>query len=130
MIDDHQKFRLIDKNNKNEIILEVNWDLKDEKTNQCQVVKVISPSGDETYVDRKELHGFLFLIGRRLDQEQLIPQRQQTIRNLETVLGIKATKDIKKGEYINVPVKIPIPLGESEFIGPMQKSNKIITPSA
>ena len=128
MIDDHQKFRLIDKNNKNEIILEVNWDLKDEKTNQCQVVKVISPSGDETYVDRKELHGFLFLIGRPLDQAQLIPQRQQTIRNLETVLGIKATKDIKKGEYINVPVKIPIPYGEQEFIGPMQQSKKLITP--
>lgn len=116
MISDNQKFRLPDMNHKSEFVIEVNWNPKDPKTNECQVVKLTAPSGEETYIKREHLHSVLFAIGKAAEQAQLVPQKRQTIRNIETVLGIKASKDIFKGEMINVRVKIPVPLGEEEVI--------------
>lgn len=116
-----------DQNHKHEFLFEVNWNPKDKTTNQCQVVKITSPDGMESYVKREHLHSILFAIGREQDQVNLIPQKQETIRNIETVLGIKASKDIYKGEMINVRVKIPVPVGSQEIIGKVKQSTSFIT---
>lgn len=127
MISHHEKFELPDQNKAHNFHLEVNWNTNDPITNECKVVKFTFPDGKQAFVRREHLHSILFAIGRLEDQGKLIPQKQETIRNIETVLGIKASKHIEKGEMINVRVKIPIPLSQQETIGSAPKGTQLIT---
>lgn len=117
MISHHEKFRFTDENKKTPFFMEVNWNPKDKKSNQAKIIKVIHPDGTETYIKREHFNAFLFAIGKPSEQREMIPQKQQTVRTIETTLGIKATKDIRKGERINVPVKLDIPINQQEIIG-------------
>lgn len=90
--------------------MEVNWNPDDPKTNKCQQIKFIHHDGKVSYVDRDHLIAAIFTIGTEDQQSKLVPHAIQEIRNYETILGINANKDIKKGEKINVRVRIPLPL--------------------
>lgn len=125
MIHFHEKF-MFGEGGSTQFFAEVNWHPKDKNTNECKVVRFTFPDGKQTLVKREHLHSMLFAIGRPEDQAKLVPSKLETIRNLETVLGIKATKNIEKGEMINVRVKIPIPLTTDEVIGEAPKSSSII----
>lgn len=109
MIRTHEKLRLTDLNKQHDLLIEVNWDAKDSKSNDCQLLRFHYPNGDVATIKRDDFNAILFLIGTPSQQRDLVPQKVETIRNIETTLGIKATKNIAKGEMINVPVKIPIP---------------------
>lgn len=118
MIQGHEAFQIEDSNGKNHLTLEVNWS-EDSKVKDCQLVKVTmrTDKGDYTAIIRRDLfYSFLFAIGRAEEQREIIPQTLTKVRWLETVLGIKATKDIRKGEMINVPVKLSIPLEKQAVI--------------
>lgn len=121
MISKHEKFRFTDANNRHTFFAEVNWNANDKKTNECKVVKVTHPNGDESFISTKELNAFLFAIGKPEDQRKMIPQQLQRVKVIETTLGITATKDIRKGEKINVPVKLDVPLSQEEVIGAVKK---------
>lgn len=120
---------MLDQGKEHDFFMEVNWNPKDKKTNECQVVRFTFPDGSESYIKREHLHSVLFAIGKREDQINMVPQKTETIRNYETVLGIKATKHIEKGETINVRVKIPMPIPgtRQEFIGSKPQGSAIIT---
>ena len=121
MIETHEKFRIIDKNNRNTgVVLEVNWNLDDEKTNKCQVIKM-TYDNKEYFVDRNLFLEFVFAIGRPEDQQKMVPQKIYNVRWYETVLGIKATKDIHKGEMINVPIKLTLPAREQDTISDVRR---------
>lgn len=121
MISGYEKFRLVDQNKSHEFYAEVNWNEKDPKSNQCQLVKFTFPNGDEAYVKREQLNQILFMIGKEEDQQKMIPQKIIQQRYLRTTLGITAQKDIRKGEKINIPVEIPLPSIEQEIIGEIRK---------
>jgi hypothetical protein len=125
MIKDHQKFKLIDLNNKPAGIVEVNWNPKDESTNECKVLKFIYPDGSTSFVERKILNELLFVIGKPEDQRKMIPQTIKRVRWHETVLSVKAHKDIRKGENITFPIKITLPSIEEEVIGELAKQLKV-----
>lgn len=109
MLRTHEKLRLSDLNKENDLLIEVNWDMKDKKSNDCQLLRFHYPNGAVATIKREDFNAILFLIGTPSQQRDLVPQKVTTIRNIETTLGIKATKNIQKGEMINVPVKIPVP---------------------
>jgi hypothetical protein len=113
MIDEHQKFRFVDENKNNEFFLEVNW-TKD--VTPCKVVKFIFPNGEESLVKREHLMGVLFVMGNPSEQKKMIPQTIQKVRWYETVVGVKAKADIKKGEVINFPIKLSLPSLEEEVL--------------
>jgi len=118
---------MIDKNGKNDVFFEVNWKDKVD-INNCQVVKV-TLGEKEAYIKRDELNAFLFAIGREEDQQKMIPQKLTKVRWYETVVGVKATKDIRKGEQINFPIKLSLPAVEKEIIGDVKKrQSNIIVP--
>lgn len=127
MIKTHEQILVPDINRENPLVVEVNWNPKDKKTNECKVVRLIYPNGQTALVKREHLHGVLFSIGREEDQQKLVPQTLTRIRNYETMLGITATKNIAKGEKINVHVKIPIPLTQDDVYAGARSSKKIIT---
>lgn len=119
MLDTHEKFRLIDKNKKNDLFVEVNWS-DDAKINECKMVK-FNMDGKEALVDVRELNSMLFAIGSPEVQRNLIPQTIKRSRHYETVISVKAKKDIKKGEEITFPIKITLPTVEDEVIAEVKR---------
>lgn len=130
MIKNHQKFRMIDQRKVNDFFTEVNWKEEDLLTNDCKIIKFTFPNGKEAYIERKHLMEMLFVIGAPDEQIKMIPQTIRRSRHYETILGITATKDIKKGEKINVRVKIALPTVEEEVIAEMKRDQKIIRAAA
>lgn len=123
MIVDHEAF-FLGEDGEHQFLFEVNWDKSNSATNECKLVRVTYPAKPKenetqyvTYIKREHLNSMLFAMGNEEEQRKMVPYRQQIVRTIETTLGIKAKKDIKKGEMINVPVKLDIPLDMREKIG-------------
>ncbi len=116
MITSHQKFFIPDENHENNLNLEVNWEPKNEKINECKFIRVLFPDGKTAVIKREYFHSILFAISRAEEQRKMIPVIVQEVRNYQTILGITASKDIAKGEKINVRVNIPIPSQRDEII--------------
>lgn len=89
------------------------------------------PDGKEYFIEKEILLGILWVIGNREEQQKMVPQKLTRVKWYETVLGIKATKDIHKGEMINVPIKLTLPAEESDIISEIRRpsgSSDLIVP--
>lgn len=130
MIQGHEKFNVVDIFDKpTGLYIEVNWKEDDKKTNECKVLKLTFPDGKEAFMKREHLLSVLFAISKEEDQRKMIPQTVKKVRWYETVVSVKAKKDIHKGENITFPIKLTLPAEKTERIGslPAQKSSKIFT---
>jgi hypothetical protein len=80
--------------------VEVNWNAH---VTPCKKFKFIW-KGDgppiEQVVDRNEVYAMLFMFGDDNQQVDLIPVKTEKIRAINTMMGIRAKKDIRKGETI------------------------------
>ena len=92
--------------------------------------KVEVPDGEPTYTletveieidDKKaiialgDLRSIIFGLSDPKAQRDLLPIQMVTQRRYQTVLGVKASKNIKKGEMVNFKVDIPLPPIEKEI---------------
>lgn len=102
--------------------MEVNWNDKDAKSNESKIVKFIWPDGNTTLVKREHLMGVLFALGTPEQQRKMIPQTMSKVRWYETVLTVKASKDVRKGEDLTFPVKLSLPPIEEEVIQELGKN--------
>jgi hypothetical protein len=129
MITEYQKFRIPDHSGKNHIEAEVNWN-DDDAINECKVIKLTFPDGNKSFVKREDLNQILFSIGNADDQKKLIPQKIQLVHWYESKVGVRATKDIKRGEQVVFPVKFSVPCTNKDVIGAAkkEKSHGIWTP--
>ena len=121
MLSTFEKFRMVDKNGKNDFEIAVNWKADDPLSSGCKVFKVTFPDGKEAFIDKKHLVEMLFACGSAEEQKEMIPQTLTKMRWYETVLEVKATKDIRKGEAITFPIKLSLPAEKSEVVGPIQR---------
>lgn len=129
MIDTHEAFKMKDISGKNDLLIEVNWNPKDEKSNGCKVLKLTYPDKTTAYIKKEYLNSVLFAIGNEEEQRKMIPQIMRRVRWYETVLSVKATKDIRKGEQITFPIKLSLPSEEKEIIDSLKKKgDKLILP--
>ncbi len=126
MIDHHEKFRIPDINKERDWFLEVNWNPKDKKTNDCKVLKITHPDGKESLVDKKHLVSVLFAIGNAAEQRDMVPQKQTLTKVYETVVSVKSKKRIEKGENITFPIRLNIPVSQQDVIGTVQKKREHI----
>lgn len=125
MISDYEKFNIIDCNGKKTgITVEVNWKPKDEESNECKILKITLPDGIRYYIPKTGFMSLLWAIGNSQEQMDMIPKKVRRVKWYETLLGITATKDIRKGEMINVPVRISLPTIGEEIIGEVKKYYK------
>ena len=127
MLKQHEKFNIIDVGSRQTgMFWEVNWDPKDKSTNDCKVVKMTFSDGKEHFVSTKILLEILFALGKPGDQQNLIPQTLETIHHYKTVLGIKATKDLTKGEMINFPIELSVPCSalREDVVGKLSRDYK------
>ena len=67
----------------------------------------------------------LFAIGNKEEQVKMIPQTIRRTKWYETVISVKAKKDIKKGEIITFPLKITLPTVEEEVVAEIKKEKGI-----
>jgi len=133
MLKEPARIVIPDKGGKNDITIDVNWNPEDKESNDCKVLKLTYPDKKTAFIDRDKLMSFLFMVGTPDQQRDLIPQTLTMVREYQTVIGIKATKDIRKGEDIVVPVKFDIPISKEEVIAsqktdtrPRKKSGFIV----
>jgi|SRR5581483_3407329 len=120
MIKSYQKLRAPDENKTNDVMLEVNWSAKDDKSNECKLIRVTL--GDKSAVIKKEhLLSMIFAMGTEEEQRKLIPQSITTSRWYESIISVTAKNDIKKGESITFPIKLSLPSVEEEVIGEIKK---------
>ena len=116
MLSDYQKFRLFDENKQNEFYAEVNWDKNNKVSNNSQLIKFIFPGGKSAVVKKEYLLGMLFAIGTAEEQRKMIPQTITKVRKFKTLLKIKATKDIYKGEEMVFPYEYEVPMSQEQVI--------------
>lgn len=121
MIDGHEKFRMEDIDKKAEWFLEVNWNEKDEKTNNCKVLRITHPDKTESFIKKEHLNAVLFAIGNAAEQREMIPQVVTKTKHYSTVVSVKATKDIRKGEEVTFPIELTLPADKQEKIGTAPK---------
>ena len=124
MIKEHEKMMLPDENGSHEVYAEVNWNPKDERTNECKVIRLTFPNGDTSYVKREYFLSFLFAFSKEEDQARMVPVEKQEVRYIETVVGITATKDIAKGEKIVTPISLPVPIGKEHTLAGASTADK------
>lgn len=123
MLDTYEKFRMIDKGKKNDFFCEVNWELDNKEINECKVVRVTFPNGDESFVEVKHLNELLFAIGKESTQQRLIPQTITPVHVKDTLWELKSMKDVKKGEMLRftASVSVPCPFYKQNIIGKVKK---------
>ena len=121
MLTAYEKFRLVDKLGKNNLIAEVNWNTNDPETNECKVIRFTFPDGEQCFVDKNLLIQLLFVLGTPKEQQNMMPVELTRKRWYETTLGVKATKNIAKGEMMNFAIKIPLPDLKDEVIGELKR---------
>ena len=115
MIKGYEKLRIPDQNKTNDFFIEVNW-TEERKIQGCKILRVTFPNGQEAYVKKDHFYAILFAIGNETEQRKMIPQTVQKVKWYETILSVKAKKDIRKGENITFPIKISIPAPSEEVI--------------
>ena len=109
MLDTYEKFVMIDKAKKNDFFAEVNYDGESNPdSGKCKTIRFTFPDGREAFVERDHITQMIFAIGKPEDQRKLIPQKITRVHHYKSTVGVKATKDIAKGEMINFPVNFSV----------------------
>ena len=113
MLKEYERFVILDQASKKPAFFaDVNWNENDEATNEGKVLKFIIGTGDdkkEFYIKREDLKNLLLYVGDSKVMMSLSPQNINRSREYETVVGITAKKDIRKGERIVVPISLRLP---------------------
>lgn len=101
MISDYVSF------NQNGLVIEANYN---EAVKPSEVLR-FTIDGKVAYMDRAHLYELLFLFGNEEQQEQLVPVREESVKEVTRLLKVRARKNIKKGEIIAVPYTTFVPVG-------------------
>ena len=126
MLHSHNKINIPDQNNKNDLVLEVNYfkSIRSEKEDtearnadkpddeKGEYDEVIRASiGDKTaYIRVSDLYSFLLVAGTATQQTSLIPVTSTEMMIYEQMHIIEAKKDIKKGETIRAHCRMKVPI--------------------
>ncbi len=101
--DERQKLILSDvSTHGNDIICDINWN----KHVRGQFIKITM--GDRVAVVKKDhLFGIMFMLGDEGQQQKLIDKytKKYPVTKFFKMIGVTTTKDIRKGEMVNIPIE-------------------------
>ena len=126
MLKDWAKYTFPDKAKKNDLVFEVNY-----SPTETHLETIRWRCGNKIgFIERKHLFEFLWVIGKSKEQQKMIPQTVRKTRYIEKLIGLKAARDIKKGEMLNFRINLDVPLSEEELYSEIQRSkhSKIVKP--
>jgi hypothetical protein len=102
MLKSYNKLKVPDENKSEDLLLESEWSPDDKKSNECKLIRVTL--GGKTCVIKKEhFYSLLFAMGNEEEQRSIVPEAKRTSRWYETIITVKAKKDVKAGEDFNIP---------------------------
>jgi len=104
---ERRKFSMADVSGRGgEAVIEVNWN---KLVKQKGFIK-LTIGEEEIVLSREHLYAILFIVGSAAEQEKMIsPFLKKTLVTKYTkIIGITATKDVKKGEFLNVPLEFTL----------------------
>lgn len=108
MIDEPRTIVLPDVSGKsNHIPVQLNWN---DKVKGCKYLKFILPNGETAIVDKEHFRTIMFFIANEEEQMKMMERRMVTVKHITRKIGIKATKDIAKGENIDITLTTAIPV--------------------
>jgi len=86
-----------------EVLFQVNWNSLVRRKGYIR----ISVDGKDAVIDRDQLWTILFMLGSAEEQEKLVSPfiKQTTVQKFFKMIGIQASRDVKKGEFLNVPLE-------------------------
>lgn len=102
-VDTQEKVIYTDLLGKHDVSMEINF--SDEK----DLVK-LSIDGKDSIIKISDLFNFVFLIADADQQEKLMPIKTETIRKIVKRHVVRVTRDIKKGEMLNVRCETNVPI--------------------
>lgn len=100
---EHRKLVLQDVSGRGEdVVFEVNWNSLVKKKGYIRVLV----GGHDAVIDRDQLWSILFMLGSAKEQEELVSpfMKQTTVTKYFKMIGVTTTRDVRKGEMINVPL--------------------------
>lgn len=89
-----------------DVIFEVNWN---KMVRRKGFIK-LSIDGQQAVVEREQLWTILFMLGSAAEQEKLVSpfMKQTKVSKYYKVIGVTATRDIQKGQLLNVPLEFTL----------------------
>lgn len=102
---DDLHFRIPDKSGH----LKITGVARHEEGKKPDVIELEVNKAGKAIVSIKDMNQILFALSDREDQMKLTPLTQQPVHWRKTMLGVTATKDVKKGERLNFPIEISFP---------------------
>ena len=117
MLTENHVFTPDDRASQHKFTFEVNWNPYDQDTNESKIVRLGCECGNKAYIRREDLLQFMYAIGTVENKKKMIPQTITRVHEQDMFVGIKATKDIRKGEDVNFKFKISIPCSVVDKIG-------------
>ncbi len=121
MLKGYEKLRIPDENKEHEMVWEVNWNPHDPKTTGCKVIRVTFPGGQTAIVKKEHMMAAVFAIADAEEQVKMIPVQKTLSRWYETIVSVKATKDVKKGEELTFPIKLSLPAHTYDVLAEAKK---------
>ncbi len=103
-LEERRKFAIADVSGRNnEIVFEVNWNSLVKKKGLIK----LTINDEIVVVDRDQLWSILFILGSSKEQEELVSPfiKRTIVTKYFKMIGVTATKDIKKGETLNIPLE-------------------------
>lgn len=128
-ITERRKFAMADVSGRGgEATIEVNWN---KLVKQKGFVK-IKIRDEEVVLSREHLYAILFIVGSAEEQEKMISPflKKTQVKKYFKMIGITATKNIQKGELLNVPLEFTLNPDTNQVIigkGSMGAIRKVLT---
>jgi hypothetical protein len=114
MIDEPKTIVLPDVSGKsNHIPVQLNWN---DRVKGCKYLKFILPNGETAIIDKDHWRTIAFFIANEEEQQKMMDRRVVTVKHIIQHLGVKATKDIFKGENINITLDTAIPVAIQDSV--------------
>jgi len=103
MLKHFAKAELTNKGDKDKVFAEVNWNKKDKDCIKFTI-------GNKTaIIPRAELFQLLFTVSNPIQQAEMMPVKTELVRPFARKHIVKLTKDLKKGDTVNVHCEVNIP---------------------
>ncbi len=104
------------------LTVEVNWN---KEVTPCEKIK-FKIGKEEAVIDRSELYQMLFFFGDEDQQEELIPVTEEKVRSINMLIKVRAKKDIKKGEMVQVRYQYMMPISQIQKLRLSEDKNVVI----
>ena len=107
MIDGYNKITLYDKNGKNDLSIEVNWN-DSEEVKDCFALR-LTLGDKQAIINRDDFFSLLMVLGDNKMQDKLIPSRSLKITKYYKQHRVMAKNDIRKGQQVIINCETDVP---------------------